>query len=114
MMDRTDGGLPSFRELASTLPYDGRIVDARAESVDRYAAVTAPTLLLGGGKSPAYLKTALGGAGPDPARTSGGSRSRASTTASPRTPTAAASPNWSQPSCAVSSETPVTRIMSMS
>jgi pimeloyl-ACP methyl ester carboxylesterase len=59
MMDRTDGGLPSFRALASTLPYDGRIVDARAESVDRYAAVTAPTLLIGGGKSPAYLKTAL-------------------------------------------------------
>ena len=59
MMDRTDGGLPSFRELASTLPYDGRIVDARAESVDRYAAVTVPTLLIGGGRSPAYLKTAL-------------------------------------------------------
>ena len=34
-------------------------MDARAESVDRYAAVTAPTLLIGGGKSPAYLKTAL-------------------------------------------------------
>lgn len=59
MMDRTGGGLPSFRELASTLPYDGRIVDARAGSVDGYAAVTVPTLLLGGSKSPAYLKTAL-------------------------------------------------------
>jgi alpha-beta hydrolase superfamily lysophospholipase len=59
MMNRTDDDLPSFRELAPTLPYDGRIVDARAESVDRYAAVSAPTLLLGGGRSPAYLKTAL-------------------------------------------------------
>ena len=59
MMDRTDGGLPSFRELADTLPYDGRIVDAAAESVDRYAAISVPTLLLGGSKSPAYLKTAL-------------------------------------------------------
>jgi len=59
MMDRTDGGIPSFRELASTLPYDGRIVAERAGSADRYAAVTAPTLLIGGGKSPAYLKTAL-------------------------------------------------------
>ena len=60
MMDRTDGGIPSFRELASTLPYDGRIVAERAGSADRYAAVTVPTLLLGGGRSPAYLKTALG------------------------------------------------------
>jgi len=59
MMDRTDGGIPSFRELASTLPYDGRIVAERAGSADRYAAVTAPALLLGGGRSPAYLKTAL-------------------------------------------------------
>ena len=59
MMDRTDGGIPSFRELASTLPYDGRIVAERAGSADRYAAVTVPTLLLGGGRSPAYLKTAL-------------------------------------------------------
>jgi pimeloyl-ACP methyl ester carboxylesterase len=59
MMDRTDGGPPSFRELAATLPYDGRIVDARAESVGRYAAVTVPTLLLGGSRSPAYLKAAL-------------------------------------------------------
>jgi pimeloyl-ACP methyl ester carboxylesterase len=59
MMDRTDGGIPSFRELASTLPYDGRIVAERAGSADRYAAVTVPTLLLGGGRSPTYLKTAL-------------------------------------------------------
>jgi hypothetical protein len=80
MMDRTGGGLPSFRELASTLPYDGRIVDARAESVDRYAAVTAPTLLLGGSKSRPYLKTALA-AGADPRRTFAGWRSPASTRA---------------------------------
>jgi pimeloyl-ACP methyl ester carboxylesterase len=59
MMDRTDGGLPSFRDLAPTLPYDGRIVAATADTVERYRAVTVPTLLLGGSKSPAYLRTAL-------------------------------------------------------
>ena len=113
MMDRADGGLPSFRELASTLPYDGRIVDTPAESVDRYAAVTVPTLLLGGSKSPAYLKTALAALArtlPDARRV----EIRASTTAPPRTPTAAASPSWSRRSCVGSAETAVTRIMSTS
>jgi pimeloyl-ACP methyl ester carboxylesterase len=59
MMDRGDGGLPSFRELAPTLPYDGRIVAVTADAVERYRTVTVPTLLLGGSRSPAYLKTAL-------------------------------------------------------
>jgi pimeloyl-ACP methyl ester carboxylesterase len=59
MMDRTDGGLPSFRDLAPTLPYDGRIVAATADGVERYRTVTGPTLLLGGSRSPAYLPTAL-------------------------------------------------------
>ena len=59
MMDRTDGAVLSFRELAPTLPYDGRLVIAAADTVERYRAVTAPTLLLGGARSPAYLHTAL-------------------------------------------------------
>jgi pimeloyl-ACP methyl ester carboxylesterase len=59
MMDRRDGDLPTFRELAPTLPYDGRIVAATADGVERYRSVTVPTLLLGGSRSPAYLKTAL-------------------------------------------------------
>jgi pimeloyl-ACP methyl ester carboxylesterase len=59
MMDRTDGDVLSARDLAPTLPYDGRIVVATTDSVERYRAVTAPTLLIGGSKSPTYLKTAL-------------------------------------------------------
>jgi pimeloyl-ACP methyl ester carboxylesterase len=59
MMDRTGGDLPSFRELAPTLPYDGRIIEATADTVERYRAVTVPTLLIGGSASPAFLKTAL-------------------------------------------------------
>lgn len=59
MMDKTDGDLLSMRELAPTLPYDGRLVEQTADDVERYRAVTAPTLLIGGSKSPKYLQTAL-------------------------------------------------------
>jgi pimeloyl-ACP methyl ester carboxylesterase len=59
MMDKTDGDVLSMRELAPTLPYDGRLVEQTADSVERYRAVTVPTLLIGGSKSPEYLRTAL-------------------------------------------------------
>jgi pimeloyl-ACP methyl ester carboxylesterase len=59
MMDRAGGDLPSFRELAATLPYEFRIVTECAGTAERYRAVTAPTLLLGGGRSRRYLKNAL-------------------------------------------------------
>lgn len=59
MMDKTDGDVLSMRELAPTLPYDGRLVEQTADDVERYRAVTVPTLLLGGSKSPKYLQTAL-------------------------------------------------------
>ncbi len=59
MMDRTDGDVLSMRALAPTLPYDGRLVEATADTVERYRAVTVPTLLIGASKSPKYLHTAL-------------------------------------------------------
>lgn len=59
MMDKTDGDMLSMRELAPTLPYDGRLVEQTADDVERYRAVTVPTLLIGGSKSPKYLHTAL-------------------------------------------------------
>lgn len=59
MMDKTDGDVLSMRELAPTLPYDGRLVEQTADRVERYRAVTVPTLLIGGSKSPRYLQVAL-------------------------------------------------------
>jgi pimeloyl-ACP methyl ester carboxylesterase len=59
MMDRDGGELPTFRELAPTLPYDSRIVVECAGTSERYRAVTAPTLLLGGARSGRWLKHAL-------------------------------------------------------
>ena len=52
-------GEPTYRELAPTLHYDVRIVAESADSLGDYAAVDADVMLLGGGKSPAYLKRAL-------------------------------------------------------
>jgi pimeloyl-ACP methyl ester carboxylesterase len=59
MMDRDSGELPTFRELAPALPYDFRVVADCAGTAERYRAVTAPTLLLGGGRSGRWLKQAL-------------------------------------------------------
>ena len=59
MMDKTDGDVLSMRELAPTLPYDGRLVEQTADQVERYRAVTVPTLLIGTSKSPGYLQVAL-------------------------------------------------------
>jgi pimeloyl-ACP methyl ester carboxylesterase len=54
----TNGYVP-MRELAPTLHYDFELVAELSGSLDRYRAIAADVLLLGGSKSPAYLKRAL-------------------------------------------------------
>jgi len=46
-------------KLVPTMHYDGQIVMETADTLDGFAALTAEVLLLGGSKSPAYLKLAL-------------------------------------------------------
>ncbi|MEO3885279.1 alpha/beta hydrolase [Nonomuraea sp. B5E05] len=54
-------GEPAFDELAPTLHYDVRVVAETATAGDpvAYRSVDADVLLLGGSRSPAYLRTAL-------------------------------------------------------
>ncbi len=54
----TDGYVP-MRALAPTLHYDFVLVAETSGSLERYRAIAADVLLLGGSKSPAYLKQAL-------------------------------------------------------
>jgi len=49
----------TMRSLAPTLHYDFKLVSEMAEQVERFRALHVETLLLGGSKSPAYLKQAL-------------------------------------------------------
>ena len=49
----------TMRSLAPTLHYDFQLVAEMAEQVERLRALRVETLLLGGSKSPAYLKQAL-------------------------------------------------------
>lgn len=49
----------TMRRLAPTLHYDFHLVNEMAETLERYRAVRVPVLLLGGSKSPAYLRVAL-------------------------------------------------------
>jgi pimeloyl-ACP methyl ester carboxylesterase len=51
-------------DLITTMRYDGRSVAQAAGPLSRYAGVSAETLLLGGERSPAYLKAALNGLEP--------------------------------------------------
>ena len=53
-----DGDVP-FADLAPTLRHDGRIVDEARELPPRLAGLRTPVLLLGGSRSPAYLRVAL-------------------------------------------------------
>jgi pimeloyl-ACP methyl ester carboxylesterase len=53
------GDYPTMRELAGTLRYDFQVVVEMSGSPERFGAIEAEMLLLGGNKSPAYLKTAL-------------------------------------------------------
>ncbi|TDC06356.1 hypothetical protein E1267_16500 [Nonomuraea longispora] len=52
-------GEPTFSELAPTLHHDVQAETATAGDPFAYRSVRAEVLLLGGGKSPAYLRTAL-------------------------------------------------------
>ena len=49
----------TMRVLAPTLHYDFQLVAEMAETLENYRAVRAEVLLLGGSKSPAWLKVAL-------------------------------------------------------
>lgn len=53
------GGYVPMRELAPTLHYDFQLVVEMSETLERFKDVRAEVLLLGGSKSPAYLKAAL-------------------------------------------------------
>jgi pimeloyl-ACP methyl ester carboxylesterase len=54
----TSGYVP-MRNLAPTLHYDFQLAAELSGSLERYRAITADVLLLGGSKSPGYLKRAL-------------------------------------------------------
>ena len=49
----------TMRMLAPTLHYDFQLVAETAETLERYQSVPVEVLLLGGSKSPVYLKTAV-------------------------------------------------------
>jgi pimeloyl-ACP methyl ester carboxylesterase len=53
------GGYVSMRALAPTLHYDFQLVAEMSGKLDTFKAVQTEVLLLGGSKSPAYLKAAL-------------------------------------------------------
>lgn len=55
---------PQVRELVPTMRQDAAVVAQAAGPLDRYSAVTAETLLLGGERSAAYLKQVLNGLEP--------------------------------------------------
>jgi hypothetical protein len=48
-----------LRRVLDTVAPEFRAVQAAASDGSRYSAITAPTLLLGGGRSPAYLQEVL-------------------------------------------------------
>lgn len=56
---KAKAGDVTMRKLAPTLHYDFQLVAEMADTLERFRAVQVPVLLLGGSKSPAYLKTAL-------------------------------------------------------
>ncbi|MEU8245689.1 alpha/beta hydrolase [Nonomuraea sp. NPDC048916] len=56
---QAEGEEPTFRALAPTLHQDALVVAETADVLDVYRSVRAEVLLLGGSRSPAYLKGAL-------------------------------------------------------
>lgn len=56
---KAQDGDVTMRMLAPTLHYDFQLVIEMRETLERFAAMPVQTLLLGGSKSPAYLKKAL-------------------------------------------------------
>ena len=57
--EKTKDGDVTMRELAPTLHYDFQLVAEMAETLKNFRAIRAEVLLLGGSKSPAWLKVAL-------------------------------------------------------
>lgn len=55
----SEGGYVPMRALALTLHYDFQLVVEMSGKLENFRAVPAEVLLLGGGKSPVYLKAAL-------------------------------------------------------
>jgi pimeloyl-ACP methyl ester carboxylesterase len=53
------GEYPTMRELATTLHYDFAVVTESSGRLDAYRSITAQTLLIGGSRSPAFLKRSL-------------------------------------------------------
>jgi pimeloyl-ACP methyl ester carboxylesterase len=53
------GDVVTMRALAPTLHYDGQLVVEMSEKLENFRAIRAEVLLLGGSKSPTYLKVAL-------------------------------------------------------
>lgn len=51
--------LPTMRELALTVPYDFKVVRSMNDKLQSFTDIRKPVLLLGGSKSPAYLKAGL-------------------------------------------------------
>lgn len=49
----------TFRALAPTLLHDGRLVTEMGDGLEKFGKVRPDMLLLGGSRSPAYMKTAL-------------------------------------------------------
>jgi hypothetical protein len=56
---KAGGGYVSMRALAPTLHYDMQLVVEKSGKLDGFKAIPAEVFLLGGSKSPAYLKAAL-------------------------------------------------------
>jgi pimeloyl-ACP methyl ester carboxylesterase len=56
---KAKSGDVTMRLLAPTLHYEFQLVKEMAETLERFRAVQTEVLLLGGSKSPAYLKSAL-------------------------------------------------------
>ncbi len=53
------GEYPLTQELALALPYDFKIVRSMNERIESFSSINKPVLLVGGSKSPAYLKAGL-------------------------------------------------------
>ncbi len=56
---RPAGEYPTMRELATTLHYDFAVVTESSGRLDDYRSILAETLLMGGSKSPAFLRRSL-------------------------------------------------------
>jgi pimeloyl-ACP methyl ester carboxylesterase len=57
--ERTKPGEIPFAELVPTMRYDARIVNETSRSLERMRTLGASTLLVGGSKSPVFLRSAL-------------------------------------------------------